>query len=247
MVVLVFPYPKKEVHLSDQEPPNETEYQLDQLDEEDEHERSEPETHDGEEVKSKEEQVGAVTTASVATPTGASTTPTSTQPVPWKENPNDFDESTVEIGITLHPLKGCSAGERLVTFCIHNHSGPPVTNFYTQHELTNESPLDRLLWAIAQEIRKFRAELSRRKQEQFEREELAKRTRRETRAASPARSGTPAVPLIAVAAQMSPEEQTALPAVQDELPVSATATKLTTAIPPHPVKQGNELVQHPLF
>ena len=242
--------------MSDQETPNETEHQTDQLEEEGaEHEETEPETDDGQEVEPSEEseldpereQAGAATPAPVATSPGGKDSSTSAQTVTWKEDPNDFDESTIEIGITLHPLKGRPAEERLVTFCIHNHSGPPVTSYYTQGELTNESPLDRLLWAIAQEIKKFRGELSRRKQEQFERDEQARRTRREHKSATPARVGTPAT---VATTQATPGEHAA-PGVKEEERTASPAPVVATTSPAlasaKTAKQGNELVQQPLF
>jgi hypothetical protein len=239
--------------LSDQEPTNETEQPDDQLEEEEgaEDEETAHETHDDQEEGSSEESEGAPQgkqEGDAATTPVAAGAAAGAQAVTWKENANDFDESTIEIGITLHPLKGRPPEERLVTFCIHNHSGPPVTNYYTQGQLTNESPLDRLLWATAQEIRKFRAELSRRKQEQFEREEQAKRSKRERRAAPTARLETSAAARTAVTTQAATGERETLPAAaQDARAVPATTTAPTTPASPKNAKQGSELVHQPLF
>ena len=217
---------------------------------EEEGEPEETETEDGGEVEATEEhsegkQVEEAAPAPADTTKGSPAARTAAQSAAWKEDPNDFDESTVEIAITLHPLKGRPAEERLVTFCIHNHSGPPVTNYYTQGELTDQSPLDRLLWAIAQEIRKFRAELSRRKQEQYERDEQARRSRREQKPAPPARVGTPAAAPTAVASAGGH----AAPAVQNPQasPVPAARKPQASPAPAKTTKQGNELVQQPLF
>lgn len=251
--------------MSDQETPD-TQQNPDELAEEEAgHEETEPETDDGQEVEppaeseaaSEGEQAGATTTAPLVTTPGAPAAPPNAQTVAWRESPNEFDESTVEIGITLHPLKGRPPEERLVTFCIHNHSGPPVTNYYTQGELTDQSPLDRLLWAIAQEIKKFRAELSRRKQEQFEREEQAKRSRREQRSASPARtttptSTTPTPAMTPVRNQEVTGESVSTGVQQVSAPSTATTTvttptTTTTMTPSKPARKLDGLEQQSLF
>ena len=132
--------------MSDQENPNDTEDQSDSLEEEEgtEHEETEPEPDDSEEdgasdeqdENSTGEQAGEAPTTPVATPSGAATSPTNAQKITWKEDPLDFDESTVEIAVTLHPLKGRPADERIVTICIHNHSGSPLYDSARQSELT---------------------------------------------------------------------------------------------------------------
>lgn len=234
--VLAFYSEKVRLHLSDQN-------SLDIQKEEDVHEENEPEITDGGEMGTEREQAEGsekehaeeeAPAAPAANPPETTVARTAQASTPWKEDLNDFDESTIEVAFTLHPLKGRPAEERLVTFCIHNHSGPPVTNYYTQGELTNQSPLDRLLWAIAQEIRKFRAELSRRKQEQFTREEQARQTRREHKAASSARTGTTAAP------QPSPTK----PPAGDEM--EQPSTPVATAASDAPAPSNPPAVPAPL-
>lgn len=247
--------------MSDQEN-TETQQNPGALAEEEEHEETEPETDEGEEGESPDEQdedsegeqTGAAVAAPVAQPKGASTVSSSAQAVAWKEDPLDFDESTVEIAVTLHPLRGRPAAERIVTICIHNHSGSPLYDSARQSELTEESALDRLQGWIAKNVKKFRAELSRRKQQQWEAEQQRKQNRARSRSAATASSaavGTtvPAtLPSTATPKQeggaLSPSNTTSGPG-QAQVPATSSHDKTAKGAAQ---KQGEpELVQNSLF
>jgi selenocysteine lyase/cysteine desulfurase len=250
--------------LSDQENPNDTEDQSDSLEEEGtEHEETEPEPDDSEEVEPSDEQdenstgeqAGEAPTTPVATPPGAATSPTNAQKITWKEDPLDFDESTVEIAVTLHPLKGRPADERIVTICIHNHSGSPLYDSARQSELTEGSALDRLQGWIAKNVKKFRTELSRRKQQQWEAEQERKQSK--------SRARTTAAPRSAVLATTVPGASTVNATLNKEGAASSSAGTSATPSQAHvpatpsnndktakavPGKQGEpELVQNSLF
>lgn len=246
--------------MSDQETPNETAQPPDQLEEEEgaEHEETEPETHDGQEGEPSEEsedasegkQEGDATTAPVAATAGAAA---NAQKVTWKEDLLDFDESTIEIAVTLYPLKGRPADERIVTICIHNHSGTPLYDSARQSELSEKSALDGLQGWIARNVKKFRADLSRRKQQQWEAEQERKQSKIRSRpAATPGNAalGTTAPATVPGNAALSQESGapsphgTATPA-QARVPATPSDDKTTKAAA---AKQGEpELVQHSLF
>lgn len=246
--------------MSDQETPD-TEQNPDDLEEEGEHEETESETDDGEEVESSDgqdadserEQAGRASTTPVATSPGATSAPTNAQKVAWKEDPLDFDESTIEIAVTLYPLKGRPADERIVTLCIHNHSGSPLYDSARQGELTRESALDGLQGWIAQNVKKFRADLSRRKQEQWEAEQARKQSKGRSRTTPAPRSAALAstVPGASHASTAPNQEKAA------ESPLNASPSQVHTPATPAnndktakaaPGKSGeSELVQTSLF
>lgn len=240
-----FQHPKKvRLHVSDQEQPDthETTDTVEEVEDEETEQNADAQKVEQQD-KPGEGEAGEQGVAPSAAPVAKAAAPpaaASAQTLTWKEDPNDFDESPVELAITFHPLKGRPQEERLLTFCIHNHSGSPVTAYYHQGELTDKAPLDRLQWAIAQEVKKFRGALSQRKQEQWEREEQAKQNRREQQARSAAKR-----PAAASAATPSTQQQ--------ERPASPAATATPTlagAASPaltHSARQGSDLVQHNLF
>ena len=83
-------------------------------------------------------------------------------PVPEPTNP--FDANDVFIGITLHRANGHPQG-RLVSVCIHNHSGVPTVRAFREQELSTESRFDNLQHAIQATMQPFLIALLQRKPE----------------------------------------------------------------------------------
>jgi len=168
--------------------------------------------------------------------------PLSTNAAPWKEDPFNFDESTVEIGVTLHPLHGGPPEERLVTICIHNHHDTPLYRSFRQSDLSEQFPLDRLQRGIAQSVQAFLTALSERRQARWEEEQRLKQSQKKTapRATATSSSG-------ASVSKQEEQKDATTPSTSPEVtpPLAAAVTKSTQVAP---VKQGkHELVQQTLF
>jgi len=176
---------------------------------------------------------------------------TSTKAVAWKEDPLNFDESTIEIAITLYPLMGRPAAERVVTMCLHNHSGGPQYTSALQGELTRESALDGLQGWIARNVRQFRADLSARKQQQWEQQHKQRKQGPKGRAATASAStpvtAAPVVPTVQAAVTTVPLDDAPTPTTGSAAQPPAAAIPTPVAAKASARKGTPDLVQTSLF
>jgi hypothetical protein len=187
---------KERLHLSDQDTLDTEVVPVEEAETDEETkqdgEPEEVESPGGSDADDAREQESAPQAKAVAAPTGTGTASANGKAVTWREDPLDFEQSSVEIGITLHPLKNRPGEERAVTICVHNHHGDPVFRSFRVAELTDQMPLDRLQTGIAQVVKAFRGELSARKQAKFEQDQQAAKRKQQQKAHPPTRPASAA-------------------------------------------------------
>jgi hypothetical protein len=206
--------------------------------------------------------------ATAVAPAPGSSAPTSPSPIAQakepkapgavpasKEDPLDFDRSTITIVIKLHAQLGNPHPDgRRVSILVTNGSGHPVNQWYRARELSENSELDKLQSGIARTVHRFRSgELSNRKQKAWEQDQQRK-------AKGGARSFTPTTPpppTTPSQPQLPPPSSNTGQAssVNDAAPASPPRPQSSQVPPVSPApasrlagkKKDDGLVQNPLF
>jgi hypothetical protein len=203
--------------------------------------------------------------ATAVAPAPGSSAPTSPSPIAQakepkapgavpasKEDPLDFDRSTITIVIKLYAQLGEPHPDgRRVSIQVHNGSGHPVNKWHRARELSETSELDKLQSGIARTVQRFRLELSRRKQKAWEQEQQRKASRSGKSFTPPNAPTQPPAPN-----PITPSGNTERQNAVDAAPPATPAVPQAPPVPPAPSepplkssgrKKDDGLVQNPLF